>query len=281
MSDGWPAGSSEVLRPSEPDGPLGLRIWCYLDRTFAIVEYEVRKLRHDPSELIYRAIQPALWLVIFGEVFSQIHAIPTGNLTYLEFLAPGILAQSVMFIAIFYGIASIRERDLGIIYKFLVSPAARTSLVTGKALSASVRGLSQALIIYILAFALGVVPNLNPLAILGVIVIVVLTAMLFATLSLIIASLVKTQEKFIGIGQLITMPLFFASNAIYPISVMPAWLQPIALANPLTYAVDGLRTLMVNGGPVEFPIAGDFAILLAFTIAFILIESRLYPRMAQ
>ena len=125
-------------------------------KTLTIVGVEVRKLRHDSTELITRAVQPALWLLIFGEVFTQVRAIPTGNLRYIDFMAPGILAQSVLFIAIFYGIAIIWERDLGIIHKLLVSPTPRTALVLGKALSAGVRGVTQAVIIYILALLLGV-----------------------------------------------------------------------------------------------------------------------------
>ena len=116
----------------------------WLGQCLTLAEMELRKLRHDPTELLTRAIQPALWLLIFGQVFTRVHAIPTGDLRYLDFLAPGILAQSVLFIAIFYGIAVIWERDLGLVHKLLVSPAPRAALVLGKALSAGVRGLSQA-----------------------------------------------------------------------------------------------------------------------------------------
>jgi ABC-2 type transport system permease protein len=207
--------------------------------------------------------------------------IPTGPYTYLQFLAPGILAQSVMFIAIFYGIATIRDRELGIIYKFLVSPAPRTALVLGKALSASVRGLSQALIIYLLAIVLLVGPSLSPLAILAVALVVILGAMLFSTLSMIIASLVKTQERFLGIGQLLTMPLFFASNAIYPLSIMPPWLRPFAYANPLTYLVDALRNLMLPAGAGLFPLWLDLLVLLGVMAGLTAVEARLYPRMGQ
>jgi ABC-2 type transport system permease protein len=256
-------------------------ITAELGQTVAIIGYELRKLAHDPTELLLRAVQPALWLVVFGGVFSEIHAIPTGSLTYLQFLAPGILAQSVLFIAIFYGIASIRERELGIITKFLVSPTPRVILVGGRALSASARGLSQAVIVFLLTLGLGVSLNLGPIAVLGVLISVVLGSALFSTLSMIIASLVKTQERFLGIGQLLTMPLFFASNAIYPISIMPPWLRLVALANPLTYLVDALRTLMIPGGSGPYPLWVDLGVLLAVTLALILIESRLYPRMAQ
>ena len=213
----------------------------FVSKILVTAELEMRELRHDPTELITRAVQPALWLLVFGQVFTRTHAIPTGNLTYLSFMAPGILAQSVLFIAIFYGIAIIWERDFGIVHKFLVSPTPRAALVLGKALSAGVRGLSQAAIVYALALALGVELNWNPLAVLGVGFIVLLGAAFFATFSLIIACIVKTRERFMGIGQVLTMPLFFASNAVYPIDIMPGWLQALARANPLTYEVDALR----------------------------------------
>ena len=91
--------------------------------TFCLVE--LQKLRHDRTELFTRAVQPVLWLVIFGETFNRMHAIPTGNVPYLDFLAPGIIAQSGMFVAIFYGIQIIWERDAGVLTKLLVTPTPR------------------------------------------------------------------------------------------------------------------------------------------------------------
>ncbi len=250
-------------------------------KTLVIAELELRKLRHDPTELITRAVQPALWLLVFGQVFTRTHTIPTGDLPYLNFMAPGILAQSVLFIAIFYGIAIIWERDLGIVHKFLASPTPRTALVLGKALSAGVRGLSQAVIIYVLALVLGVELRWNPLDLLGVAVAVVLGAAFFSTFSLVIACLVKTRERFMGIGQVMTMPLFFASNAIYPVELMPGWLQVLARANPLTYEVDALRALMVAGGESVYGIGLDFAVLLAATGLIVLLGARLYPTVVR
>src|SRR5262249_34480897 len=149
----------------------------------------------------------------------------TGRLDYLSFMAPGILAQSVLFIAIFYGINVIWERDLGILQKLLVSPAPRTALVLGKALSAGARGLAQGVIIYMLALMLGVRLDLRIHHVLGVVGFIMLGSALFCTFSLVVACLVKTRERFIGIGQILTMPLFFASNAIYPIANMPGWIH--------------------------------------------------------
>jgi ABC-2 type transport system permease protein len=239
---------------------------------------EVRKLRHDPTELVTRAVQPALWLLVFGQVFSHVRAIPTGNLSYIDFLTPGILAQSVLFVAIFNGISIIWERDLGIVHKFLVSPAPRTALVLGKSVSAGVRALSQAVIIYTLALALGVKINWSPQALFGVLLLVVLGAALFSTFSLIIACIVRTRERFMGIGQVLTMPLFFASNAIYPTEIMPDWLKWIAHMNPLTYEVDGLRALTLAGGQSVLGLTADFAVLTAGLALLVIIGGWIYPR---
>lgn len=253
----------------------------YIGKTLTLADLEVRKLRHDPTELATRAVQPVLWLLVFGEVFTSVRAIPTGNVPYIDFLAPGILAQSVLFIAIFYGIAVVWERDLGIVHKFLASPTPRSALVLGKALSAGVRALTQAVLIYLLALALGVRLRLDIMPIGGVIVLVFLGAAVFATLSLIIACLVRTRERFMGIGQVLTMPLFFASNAIYPISLMPSWLQVIAKSNPLTYEVDGLRGLMLPGWVTTYPIALDLGALAMTLFVLVMIGARLYPRLAR
>lgn len=255
-------------------------IKSFVEKTFTIVGLEARKLRHDPTDVFTRAVQPALWLLVFGEVLSRVRAIPTGGRPYLDFLAPGILAQSVLFIAIFSGIAIIWERDLGIIHKFLASPTPRAALVLGKALAAGVRGLTQAVIVYLLALLLGVQLNWNPLNLLGVFVIIILGAACFSTFSLIIACLVKTRERFMGIGQVLTLPLFFASNAIYPILLMPTLLQAIAKGNPLTYEVDALRNLMLVNGISGFGLGVDFLVLFVVTTVLVIIGARLYPRVA-
>ncbi len=267
---GPPAASARPASPAE-----------FARKTLVIAELEVRKLRHDFTEVITRGVQPVLWLLLFGQVFSRARAIPTGGVPYLDFMAPGILAQSVLFVAIFYGISVIWERDLGLINKFLVSPTPRSALVLGKALSAGVRSLPQIVVIFGLSALLGVKVLWNPVTLLGLILAAVLGAALFSTFSLIIACLVKTRERFMGIGQVMTMPLFFASNAIYPLSMMPLWLQWVSRANPLTYEVDALRTLMIAGAPSHFGhlgLAVDFGVLLAWCVVLVAVGAKLYPR---
>ena len=260
------------------DSSVVVEVWR---ETLAIADVELRKLFRDPTELFTRAVQPVLWLVVFGQVFSRVRGIPTGNVSYLAFMTPGILAQSVLFAAIFYGIAVIWERDLGIVHKLLVSPAKRVSLVLGKAVSAGFRGVVQAIIIYLIAIALHIGIQWQPQHILAVLTGVALGSAIFSTFSLIIACIVKSRERFMGIGQVLTMPLFFASNAIYPIAIMPGWLKVVALVNPLTYLVDALRGQMIVGGESVHGFANDFGIMIVIFIVLSAIAARLYPTLLR
>ena len=123
--------------------------------------------------------------------------------------------------------------------------------------------------------------NWDWLALLGVLFAVLLGSAFFSTFSLIIACIVKTRERFMGIGQVLTMPIFFASNAIYPIDIMPGWLKAISLANPLTYEVDALRALMLTGESSKFGLGVDCGVLLLVSAILVAIATRMYPRMTM
>jgi ABC-2 type transport system permease protein len=267
-----------VLPAASAESPVFLE---FFRDAGAVAEVEFKKLVRDPTEVLARAVQPILWLVVFGGVFARVRAIPTGNVSYLAFLAPGILAQSVLFAAIFYGVAVVWERDLGIVHKLLVSPAPRASLVFGKAISSGFRGVVQAVVIYATAAVMGIGVRWSPQSILAVMFGVMLGSAIFSTFSLIIACLVKSRERFMGIGQLMTMPLFFASNAIYPMSIMPSWLRSVALINPLTYLVDALRGLMVGPAQASHPLSVDFAVLAIIFFILSTIAAKLYPSLAH
>jgi ABC-2 type transport system permease protein len=239
---------------------------------------ELQKLRHDRSELLTRAVQPALWLIVFGNVFTRLHAIPTGNVPYLDYLAPGILAQSALFIAIFYGIQIIWERDAGVLAKLLVTPTPRVALVAAKAFAAGIRAVAQAVVVLVLALIMGVGLSANPLHWLGVVVALLLGSAFFCCLSITIAGVVLSRDRLMGIGQAITMPLFFASNALYPVTAMPAWLQGVSLVNPLSYEVSALRGLLL-GTPTTLWL--DFLVLVVTAGAAIGTASALLGRLTR
>jgi ABC-2 type transport system permease protein len=165
---------------------------------------------------------------------------------------------------------------MGVLQKFLVTPTPRLALVWGKMASAGVRGICQAVIIFIFAVILQIKLHFSLVSIGGTILIVILGGGFFTGLSMVIASIVKTRERFMGIGQLVTLPLFFASNAIYPISIMPNWLQVVATINPLSYMVDGLRALLATGDISKLPL--DIAVLFGVTMLISLLSAYMYPK---
>ncbi|WP_046732547.1 ABC transporter permease [Streptomyces humi] len=268
------AAASLLLTPPQPRSG-----WRLLPaRIVAMCAVELQKLRHDRTELYTRAIQPALWLLIFGQTFTRIRAIPTGGIPYIDYLAPGIIAQSAMFIAIFYGIQIIWERDAGILNKLLVTPTPRSALITGKAFAAGVKSLIQAVVVIVIAAILGVSLTWNPLKLLGVGLAVVLASAFFSCLSMSIAGIVLSRDRLMGIGQAITMPLFFGSNALYPVAIMPGWLQVVSKINPLSYQVDALRGLLL-GTPAHLGL--DFGVLAVAAALGVAAASSLLGRLAR
>ena len=169
-------------------------------------------------------------------------------------------------------------RGRQVLAKLLVTPTPRVALVAAKAFAAGVRALVQALVVLVLAALLGVGLTANPLKLIGMAVVVVLGSAFFCCLSITIAGLVLSRDRLMGIGQAITMPLFFGSNALYPISVMPGWLRVINRVNPLGYEVDALRGLLI-GTPANLGL--DFGVLVLASVVMISIASALLARLAR
>ncbi|WP_237699669.1 ABC transporter permease [Vulcanisaeta moutnovskia] len=145
------------------------------------------------------------------------------------------------------------------------------SIVLGRSSASIIRALFQFAIITSIAIALGVKIEPNPFYLLLSLIIVVITFIGFSVFSIWIATYMKIRERFMGIGQAITIPLFFASNAIYPISIMPVPIRVIVLINPLTYVVDALRKTMIIGS--SYGLAIDALALVVFAVLFIVLAS--------
>jgi ABC-2 type transport system permease protein len=187
------------------------------------------------------------------------------------------MAQGALFIAIFFGLAVIWERDVGQLQRLLATPIPRLAIVLGKSAGACIRALMQAVVLLAVLAIVGIGIRWNPLDVLGALLLLVLGTGGFACLSMILASLVRTRERFMGIGQLVMMPLFFASSALYPLSIMPQWLRILARGNPLTYEVHGMRQLLLGitaGGALW----ADFAFGIFFFAIAAAIAARAYPR---
>ena len=245
--------------------------------TAAMAQAEMRKLRHDHLDIITRSVQPLLWLFIFGTALRNNHSLSIGTHDYRAYLAPGVMAQAAMFIAIFFGLAVIWERDVGQLQRLLATPLSRSSIVLGKAAGACVRALVQALLLLIVLAAAGIGVRWSVAGVLGTLAMLMLGTAAFACMSMLLAAAVKERERFMGIGQLIMMPLFFASSALYPLSIMPGWLRVIARVNPLTYEVQGLRQMLVGvGGSGEVWL--DFLVVAGFFAVMLVAATRAYPK---
>ena len=193
------------------------------------------------------------------------------------YLAPGVMAQAAMFIAIFFGLAVIWERDVGQLQRLLATPLSRSSIVLGKAAGACVRALVQALLLLTVIALAGIGIRWTLTGVVGALAMLMLGTAAFACMSMLLAAVVKERERFMGIGQLIMMPLFFASSALYPLSVMPGWLRVVARANPLTYEVQGLRQLLVGVGGAGL-LWLDFLVVASFFTVMLLAATRAYPK---
>jgi len=267
-SAGPPAASAEPPGYAVPALAAGA-LSRLADGTLAMAQAELRKLRHDHLDIVTRSVQPLLWLFIFGTALRHNRALSVGASDYRAYLAPGVMAQAAMFIAIFYGLSVIWERDVGQLQRLLATPLSRSAIVLGKAAGACVRALVQALLLLIVLAATGIGVRWTVDGVVGTLALLVLGTASFACMSMLLASIVKERERFMGIGQLIMMPLFFASSALYPLSLMPGWLHVVARINPLTYEVQGLRQMLVGvGGHGEvwldfLVVAGFFAVMLA------------------
>jgi len=236
---------------------------------FVMIELELRRLRHDRTELYFRAVQPILWIIVFGPVMSSVKGIPTGGIPYTDFITPGVLIQSTTFLSIFYGLMMVWERDSGILKKLLVTPASRYATVIGRSMASGIRAIFQGLIVVPFALLIGVRFVPNAAHFISAFVIIFFASGGFAAISILVASFMKTRERFMGIGQAIIMPLFFASNALYPVQMMPQALQYFSAVNPMSYVVDATRGLMITGDLTNLLI--DVAAVAVFdTVMFIL-----------
>jgi len=257
-----PAGSADRPRarrlpPALSSGPIARMA----SGTAAMAQAELRKLRHDHLDIVTRSVQPLLWLFVFGTALRNNPSLTLGTLDYRAYLAPGV----------------IWERDVGQLQRLLATPLSRMSIVLGKAAGACVRALVQALLLLVVLAIAGIGVRWNVAGVLGTLAMLMLGTAAFACMSMLLAAAVKERERFMGIGQLIMMPLFFASSALYPLSVMPGWLHVIARVNPLTYEVQGLRQMLVGvGGAGEVWL--DFLVVAGFFVVMLLAATRAYPK---
>ena len=217
--------------------------------------------------------QPLLFLLALGFGFGPIYQRASGG-NYLEFLAPGIVAMSVLFTAMFAGIETIWDRQFGFLKETLVAPVSRFNIMLGRTLGGATVAVFQGIIVMIISVPFGFRFNIVylPLAVVFMIII----AILFTAIGTAIASLLEDMHAFSLIMNFLIMPLFFLSGALFPLDGFPPAVRAITSANPLTYGVDGLRIALT--ATAHTGLVADFAILLVFTLVFLGIGSYLFSR---
>lgn len=277
MTDLQASGLTFELSPASRSGSIraGLRAVVALSLT------DITKLRRGWIELVTRALQPVLWLAIFGTAITSILPIEVDGLPYLDFITPGIVAQSGMFVAMFYGVALIWERDVGLTDQLMVTPTPRWGLTFGKAVSAAARGLIQMVSTCLIAVAVGVNLEVGVVNLLLAGVAVALGCIVFANISILCAAFMRGRDQFLGMGQLLTVPTFFASNALYPLEALPTWLRGMAYINPLTYEVDILRQSLVGGSPEAARVGVSLGILTLLAVGTTAAATRGYRRLVS
>jgi ABC-2 type transport system permease protein len=205
-----------------------------------------------------------------GPVFRQ-----AGHGSYVQFIAPGVIAMTVLFTAIFSGIALLWDRQFGFLKETLVAPVPRIQVMAGKTLGGATVAIIQGLLVIVVCLIAGFRPvsvAMIPFAI----VFLILIAVVFAALGTAIGSVLQDMQGFQLIMNFLVMPIFFLSGALFPLSNLPAALTVITSIDPLTYGVDGLRTTLI--GVSHFGATVDLLVLCGLAALFLAIGSRMFSK---
>jgi ABC-2 type transport system permease protein len=215
--------------------------------TWVVAYRELLRFVNERSRIISTFAFPLAFLVIFGAGFGRVIGSLAPGVDFMQFIYPGIVAMTVLTSSLFAGASVVWDREFGFLKEILVAPIARTGIVLGKALGATLNALLQVGVMLLLAPVVGV--SLSPAIVLGLVPIVVLLAMGLAGLGLLIASFMTSQQGFQLILQLLVFPLIFLAGVFFPVNQVPLWLEIISKLNPLTYGVDAIRQVFLGSQP--------------------------------
>jgi ABC-2 type transport system permease protein len=198
----------------------------------------------DRLRIVTALVQPLLFLFVLGSGLQQLSAASTHGVDYKTIIFPGILAISVLFTAMFSAASIVWDREYGFLREMMVAPVRRSSIVIGKCLGGATVASFQGVIVICLA-GLVHVPY-DPLLLLGIFALQLLLAFSITAFGVMIAVRIKQMQSFMGVMQMVVMPMFFISGALFPVSGLPGWLAVLNRLDPLTYAVDPMRRLVFN-----------------------------------
>ncbi|HXZ65087.1 MAG TPA: ABC transporter permease [Streptosporangiaceae bacterium] len=256
----------ERIRVSVPDRGLKHDL-----RAISIVwRRELIRFRTDRLRAITSLVQPFLFLFILGTGLSRLagsnlpHA---ANFDFKTFIFPGVLAMSVLFTAIFSAASIVWDREFGFLREILVAPVSRGAIVIGKCLGGATIATFQGVIFLCLAWFAHV--PYDPLLILGLIGMLLLLSFTLTAFGVMMAARIRQFQAFMALTQMLVMPLFFLSGALYPLNGLPAWLTVLTRLDPLTYVVGPMRHLVFSHLSVPAPVAAAINAHLAPAITWV------------
>jgi ABC-2 type transport system permease protein len=231
---------TEVVRVRVPP-----RSWRSELRAVKIVwRRELIRFRSDRLRIVTSLVQPLLFLFVLGSGLQQLSSASTHGVDLKTFIYPGILCIAVMFTAMFSAASIVWDREFGFLREMMVAPVRRSSIVIGKCLGGATVASFQGVILIALAGAVHV--PYDPVLLLGIFGLQLLLAFSITAFGVMVAARIKTMQSFMGVMQMVVMPMFFISGALYPVANLPGWLQLLNRIDPLTYAVDPMRRLVFN-----------------------------------
>jgi ABC-2 type transport system permease protein len=234
----------------------------------------VKRYVRSKPRMIASLGQPLLFLIALGFGFGPIFQ-KAGQGNYIQFLAPGVIAMTILFTAIFSGIELIWDRQFGFLKETLVAPVPRILVMIGRTLGGATVAMIQGVIVVVICFIAGFrVTNFHELPI--AILVMILVAVMFTALGTAIASVLSDFQGFQLIMNFLVMPIFFLSGALFPLTNLPKILNVIASIDPLSYGVDGLRSALVDIAHFGIPL--DLAVLSILTAALLGTGSYLFSR---
>jgi ABC-2 type transport system permease protein len=221
------------------------RSWRSELRAMKIVwRRELIRFRNDRIRIVTALVQPLLFLFVLGSGLQQLSSASTDGVDLKTFIYPGVLCIAVMFTAMFSAASLVWDREFGFMREMMVAPIRRSSIIIGKCLGGATVASLQGVILLCLAWAVHVPYSVT--LILGVLALQLLLAFSITAFGLMVAARIKQMQAFMGVMQMVIMPMFFISGALFPVAGLPAWLAFLNRIDPLTYAVDPMRRLVFN-----------------------------------
>jgi ABC-2 type transport system permease protein len=232
--------AAEVIRVRVPPRSF----WSELRAIKIVWKRELIRFWKDRIRIVTALVQPLLFLFVLGSGLQQLSAASTHGVDLKTFIYPGILCIAVMFTAMFSAASIVWDREFGFLREMMVAPVRRSSIVIGKCIGGATVASFQGVIVLALAGAVHV--PYDPTLILGVFFLQLLLAFSITAFGVMVAVRIKQMQSFMGVMQMIVMPLFFISGALFPVANLPGWLTVLNRIDPLTYAVDPMRRLVFN-----------------------------------